>query len=266
VTTWLGERRVAGRIIARIGRKGADLIAEFPQIGTLTASRDGLQVRFEQSAGAPPSAVQKCRETVVDALVRHLQGKITLHGAAVATSDRAIAVIGPSGSGKSTIAATLCTGSNVQLVADDTVALELPETNDCSGPVEVVATQARVWLLPDACLALGFGPQSQKVPVSFETHAFARLSLDAVVALVFDETARRPTLRRLRGQEAFAELAGSVIRFLIDEPEAQQREFDQLRLLMEKCQVFELRRARDLSHLRLSAELAAGLLTFSARS
>ncbi len=161
LTRWLGEHRVDGRLVARIGRRGDELVAEFAGVGTLAAANRGTRTRFEPVEGADPSVIEKVSASVLDALVRHAQGKVTLHGSAVCKESSVVALVGASGAGKSTLAAALCAQSNIDLVADDTVALELSDEMNTRAPVEVTPTQTAAWLLSDARSALGLdsGPR-----------------------------------------------------------------------------------------------------------
>jgi ABC-type sugar transport system ATPase subunit len=198
--------------------------------------------------------VDKLNASVIQGLIRHLQGKITLHASAVEVAGRAVALVGASGAGKSTLAAAICAENGACLVGDDTVAIELPE-HGVDLPVTVVPSQRMAWLLPDSRVALGIissspGKASVELAVAPTTP-----SLMAIVGLRFDESATKPTLKRVRGQQAFSLLANATIRFVLDEPAAQVREFDQLQSLVERCPVFELSRPRDLGKLRLSTDI-----------
>ncbi len=66
-------------------------------------------------------------------------------------------------------------------------------------------------------------------------------------------------MRRLHGHDAFTVLADSAFRFVIDEPSAQEREFEQFRSLVRHCAVFELRRPRDLGGLARSVACVEAL-------
>jgi len=261
VTTWLADHRLAGRVVVRVGRKGDELIAEFADVGQLTTSSQGTHARFEAVAGADGVWFEKLDSTLIDAFVRHAQGKVTLHGGAISSGSRALAFVGPSQSGKSTLTAAFCQEMDIGLVADDTVALELPEGSSSAAPVEVVPTQRAAWLLPEARRALGFDSfLGGKTPIPLPQGCRDRFELGAVIGLVFDSVATSPQLRRLRGQEAFSTLVGSSIRFVVDDPAAQMREFDQLRLLVTRCPVYELRRSRDLSRLKQAVRCVKELL------
>jgi hypothetical protein len=256
VTTWLSEQRVDGRIAVRIGRRGQDLVAEFANVGLFVADSSGTRTHVEPSEGVSPAVVEKLGASAIDALIRHARGKLTFHGSAVSSGSTAAALLGPSGAGKSTLAAALCAQAGLALVADDTVSLELPADATSETPAEVRSTQTAAWLLPSARAALGLDPQAPgKVPVDFPASSSASLSLALVVGLVFDPKATKSTIRRLRGHDAFVLLASSAIRFVIDRPDAQLREFEQLRSLAQRCPIFELRRPRQLDQLQRSVEL-----------
>jgi len=257
---WLSEQRVGSSLVARIGRRGDDLLAEFPGTGVLTANLKSSRANFEPVRGANELAVKKINASLVTALLRHLRGGLTLHASATGIGESAVAFVGPSGSGKSTMAAALCARPDTQLVADDTIAFELDEDSFSTFDVDVSPTQAEAWLLPDALRFLGFqGDGSEKVPVSLRNPTKTRLSLRAIVGLVFDARAHQPTIRSLRGHEAFQLLSSSVIRFVIDDPAAQAREFEQLCRVAHSCKILELRRSRSLRDLDRSIELVGRL-------
>jgi hypothetical protein len=255
LTKWLGEERVRGRTTARIGRRGEEFVAEFPNLGTFFANADGTRTHLEPALGANPVLLEKLGASAIDALVRHLRGKLTFHGAAASLDSAAIVFAGESGAGKSTLVAALCAEDDFDLVADDTASVEIPESLDSSAAIEVVPTQSAVWLLPSARAALGFDEgRAGKVPLTPRPTTAGRLFLAGIVHLVFDPHSELPVLRRVRGQDAFALLSSSVIRFIIDRPEAQLNEFEQLRSLIQRCPVFQLQRSRDLNQLRRSVD------------
>jgi hypothetical protein len=259
---WLSEQRVRGRVAARVGRRGDDLIAEFPNVGTVVAGPRGERFYVEAVVGSNPVLLEKLNQSLVAALVRHAQRKVTLHGAAVGIGSKAIALIGPSRAGKSTLAGTLCAGGECDLVSDDTVAVEINETDENNKAAEILPTQTKLWLLPDACQALGFDAPilEGKNGVAVPATSRSELCLMAIVGLRVDRDATEPRLRRLRGHEAFSCLCSSTIRLVVDDPEAQRHEFDQLRGLVNSCLIMELRRPSDLGKLRLSADLVRPLL------
>jgi hypothetical protein len=86
------------------------------------------------------------------------------------------------------------------------------------------------------------------------------LDLKAIVSLTFDSKVNAAILRRVRGQESFAVLTSSAVRFVIDDPTAQEREFDQFRSLVDCCPIFELLRPRDLAALDQSVDYVRALL------
>jgi len=260
-TIWLGEYRIDGEVVSRIGRRGDEFVAEFASLGKFVSSARGACTYVDPAPNAPSWAFQKLRNGLFDALLRHVQGKITFHGSAVASGSRAIAFVGPGGAGKSTLAAAFCVGGDVELVADDTVPIELATGSDAGEPVQVVPAHTATWLFPDARAALGLDTKSpNKTPIGFGSGRAAAVPLAAVVDLVFDPEIGSPVLRRLRGQDAFRAVSNCAIRFVIDDATAQTREFDQLRFIVERCPIFELRRPRDLGKLHGCTQLLRGLL------
>jgi hypothetical protein len=55
-------------------------------------------------------------------------------------------------------------------------------------------------------------------------------------------------------------LAGSVIRFVIDDPNAQLLEFGQIQSVVQNCAIYELKRPRTLERLFETADLLWELL------
>src|SRR5260221_91797 len=164
--TWLAEHRIDGKVVARFGRRGDEIVAEFSDLGTFAANQAGSSAHFDPLPRANPILVEKLDVSKLDALIRHLQGNLTLHGGAVALGDKAVALLGASRSGKSTTVAALCADRGAELVSDDTVAFELRQKGDASGPLQIVPTQTLAWLLPDARKALGLdvvGPYKTSV-------------------------------------------------------------------------------------------------------
>jgi hypothetical protein len=256
MTMWLGEHRLEGRLVARIGRDGELWVADFPNVGILTATADGDKTRFDPATGAASTLVAKAKCGTVAALVRHLQGKITLHGSAIAAPSGAIAFIGPSGAGKSTLAAAFAQERDVTPIADDIVCVELPSESRSVDLVKLMPTQTAAWLDRRARAALGLDTsQAGKTAISFEKKSSAAIALNSVVLLTFSSDESPPVLSSLHGQECFAALSNSTLRFAIDEPAAQVREFGQFSVIATKCSVFELRRPRDLAKLPMSISL-----------
>jgi hypothetical protein len=262
-TRWLGEHRVNGVPAVRIGRRGDELVAEFINAGTLVAGAKGISL--EPKKGADPQKLDKLRASAVDALLRHLQGKLAFHAGAAGLGDSSVMFVGPTGSGKSTLAAALCADRGMHLVADDTASVEVSDEASMETRVEILPTQTSVWLLQGARLALGLQSNLPgKVAVALPAAPSRGLRLAGVLGLLFDPKALVPTIRRIHGQDAFSLLSTSLIRFVIDDPKAQLREFEQLSCLVQHCPVFELRRCRNLGQLRRSVDVVHELVTSAA--
>src|SRR5580658_6497898 len=105
---WLQEWRTGGSIDFRIGRDGDDLVAEWPAFGELRARRLGGTHRFTPCPGVDPARAEKFSTGAVRALLRHLEGRLSLHASAAARDGVAGVFLGPSISGKSTLVADLC--------------------------------------------------------------------------------------------------------------------------------------------------------------
>jgi len=258
---WLGEQRMDGRLVARIGRTESECIAEFPGLAVLRANRAGTHHVLTPLPGADSSLVEKLDRSAVTALLRHLQGKITLHAGAVSQGGRAVALLGRSGSGKSTLVAHWCTSGEAFLMADDTAALEVIHDDRGRSIVHVLPADRTAWLHEPSRRWLRLQPgASGKVAVAMDRAETSARPLAAFVALVFTDGVDRPELRSLRGQNAFAALSTSMVRFIIDEPSMQKREFDQMQQLVDHCPMFELRRPKSLEHADACLELLKPLL------
>jgi hypothetical protein len=200
--------------------------------------------------------VTKVRAGIGEALLRQLQGKLTLHGCAVASENGAIACIGPAGAGKSTAAAELCRRPGFSLLSDDMVRLEM-------GPSEclVAPSDAEHFLHGDArdALAIERGAEDLKTYVTAERAALDPAPLRALVALEFADGAS-PALRRLRGHDLLATLLPCVPRMLVDDPTLQARELSQLHTLCDMVPVYALSRPRELGGLAAAGNVLATLL------
>ena len=243
---WTGEIHEEGELRFRLGRRGERLIAEWPGLCTLQADRDGNRSELVPAPGADPVLIDKLHRGLAKALLRHLTGQLTLHASAVAFDGIAIACVGESHAGKSTAVAELVAHHDGALVADDTLALVFQE-----GHVGVLPTEQVSWLLPDARLALGLTDVDLpiKIPVSPPRIAENEVCLAALVILEFDDGIDAPVVRRLRGNEVLARLVPSVVRFVLDEPERNRRELDQLLRLVDAVPTYELARPRELEKL-----------------
>jgi len=254
--TWLGEYHVDGEVNFRLGRAGDELVADWPGFCTLRAHRRTGDSEFVAAPGADPAVVDKLHRGLATALLRHLDDKLTLHAGAVAIRGRGVAILGESRAGKSTTVAELGRRAGVEHYADDTAALEIA----AGGGIRVTPTEAVSWLLDDARAALGLGGGSGKVAVDARRRGAAAAPLALMVKLVFDDAIAAPRVRPLHGHDALRELVPQVVRFVIDEPRAQLREFDHLRALLSTVPFFEIARPRDLASLAPTADAIAALL------
>lgn len=253
---WLGEYEEDGWVRFRIGRDGDVIVAEWPGIATLRANeRDGSRT-FVAAPEADPNLVEKVHRSLAQALLRHLDQKLTLHGSAVTREGRAIGVVGASGAGKSTLAAALARCNGVAFAADDTLALELTGRD-----VTLLPTERESWLLPDACVALGIEPAAQKRSLPHTVLA-SPAQLAALVVPVFEER-EDVTVARLRGTSLLSALVPSVIRFVIDDPRVQLREIEQLQRLSDAVPVFTLKRPRRIEALDDTVRAALALFESS---
>jgi hypothetical protein len=254
--TWLCEQREGDELVFRVGRDGDMLVADFVGVGMLRADTRRSTHSFEPDPRADPVSVAKLVEGPIPALLRHLEGRPALHGAAVALHGRALICVGPSGSGKSTMVAELTMRPPFELVSDDAAALDV-----VAQAVRITPTEPSLWLLPSARRALRLDATvAAKTRVSPPLRCRSAASVAAICGLTFGETDEPPRLRRLGGSEAFAVLAGCAVRFAIDDVTARTRELDQLVDICKRVPVYELRRPRDLEHLAAAGDLLRALL------
>lgn len=253
---WFAELRVDGTVAYRLGRDDAWLFAEWADVGSLRCDRAGGSAVFTADPSADPKMVAKVQSGIAKALLRHLQGKLTLHGCAVAFGRSAIACIGPAGAGKSSAAAELCTRPGFALLSDDMARLELDDGN-----CYVTPSDAEHFLHGDAreALAIERGAEDLKVYVSASRVALDPARLRALVALEFAD-GDSPSLRRLRGHDLLATILPCIPRMLVDDPLLQARELAQLRTLCDMVPVYALSRPRQLSGLRAAGDLLENLM------
>jgi hypothetical protein len=237
---WIHEVRIDGIVSFRAGRRGTEMIAQWPGMGTLTCARDGTGATFSPVAGASPRAIGKLQRAQVRGLLRDLAGGLTVHASAVAIEGRAVLFIGSDGAGKSTAAAEMSFRHNAQMLADDAASLE-------PGPrgVFVAPYEEDHWLTLDSCRALGIPPQEgvascdkSQMRASNITNEPAHLAL--IVALRFDASVAAAELRRPPGGNAARLLLEAVIRFDLEDANARRRELEQVTTVYECAPFFEL--------------------------
>jgi hypothetical protein len=257
---WLCETTAEGHTLFRIGRDGSEWVAEFAGVGTLYASPGGTTFRFEATGDANPDQVAKVRHGLSLGLLRHLQGKLTLHASSAARHGRAIVCAGNSGSGKSTTIAELCARTGWSLLSDDVALVDSIETLP-----EITPAERLHWLLQDSRAQLGISTEGAPVwsvadtrskrPIAPARVADRPARCSAICSLVFDDDASGPSLRRLHGSDAASRLLVSCIRFALDDAAAHQRELDQVIAVLERVPVYELRRPHRLQQLRAAGDL-----------
>lgn len=253
---WLAQHFEGDLLNGRIGRRGAnELVAEWSGVARLNVCRDGTNARFIAADGADPREVDKVRRGSAQALLRHLNGAVALHGSSVAVSEgHAVAMIGAADSGKSTLAAYLCKRGG-SFLADDVVALEETKVG-----FEVLSLEENYWLDVASRTALGFAEVStrEKIPVP-AIAARQSVPLRAIAQLVFREV-DEPRARVLEGIEAIAVLLPQVLRFVLDEPAHQRRELETLAHLVGSVSVVRIERGRRFDQLEKAADLLATLV------
>jgi hypothetical protein len=239
---WIHVVKVDGALAFRAGKRGKDMIAQWPGLGTLTCARDGSAAKFSPAAGASGRAIGKLQGAQVRGLLRDLTGQLTVHGSAVAVDGRGVLFLGADGAGKSTAAAEMCRRHGAQMFADDAACLEVGEAS-----VSLVPCEGDHWLTHASRLALGLphprGAASRdKRDVRASNVGREPCPLALVVFLRFNSAVEAAELRPLRGREAARLLLEAVIRFDLEDGAARGRELEQLTTVYNCAAFFELMR------------------------
>jgi hypothetical protein len=239
---WIHEVKVEGEVAFRAGRRGSELVADWPGLGTLTCAKDGSGASFEPSPGASPRDIGKLQRAQVRGLLRDLAGQITVHASAAAIGEHAVLFVGLSGAGKSTAAAEMCFGHGAQLLADDATSLEVAPSG-----VFVLPSEEEHWLTHHSRTALGIAPSPDEAGLEKRNLAAPKVArrpypLALVVALRFDPSISRAVLRPLRGGDAARLMLEAAIRFDVEDGEARCRELEQLTTIYRCAPFFELAR------------------------
>jgi hypothetical protein len=235
-----------------VGRTDDRVVAEWEGMGVLWASpAGGADVSFVSVAGLDPVLEAKWRRGMVQGMLRHLEGRTTLHASAVSLADRGIVFLGDSGAGKSTCAADLCGRLGAELLADDMVEIEVED-----GRHRVASTEQAHWLLRDSAEALGHPVADRwKTPVEAARPAAKDVPLAALVALAFGPDGSTPELTPLLGTEAFGAINAAYVRFLFDDPTVESRDLHAIADLVAAVPVLTLARPRSLAALDRTASL-----------
>jgi hypothetical protein len=260
---WIAEHVEDGVLRGRVGRAGDDLVAEWTGVARLDVRRDGTNVRFTPAPGASPEDVGKIRDGAARALLHQMGGALALHGSAVGVDGRAVVFFAGSGAGKSTLAAGLCERAGAELLSDDVVVLERGESG-----FEVLPLERCHWLDAASRAALGLGTSRaldhagdrapDKEPVPAKAGSPSRAKLAALVHLSFGSP-DEPSAARVDGVEAAALLLAQLVRFVVDEPELQRRELDEVARLVEEIPLWRLERPRRMARLGDTVDLARAL-------
>lgn len=270
---WIAQHEEDGEVYFRVGRDGDDLVAEWVGLARLHARADGSSHRLVPEPDADPRDISKIERGSLRLLLRHLEGKLALHGAAVVRGGAAVVFLGRARQGKSTLAAALCAHADVALLADDAVAIDGSPEHGFS----VSALEAMHWLDRDALAAVAREEGRETSGRRFASDGAAHIRegrygkspipaprvgtggrLDAIVDLAFFDGPVR--LVRTTPLEAMAALVPQAVRFVLDDPIAHRRELDALGELVETVPVFRLERPRDLSLLPASCDRVLDLL------
>ncbi len=250
---WIREWTQPGLIGFRLGRDGDDLVAEWMGIGTLRAPRSGRSHVFTPYPDSGGASMEGIRPTVVEGLLRHLHGKMSLHASAASRGGLAVVLLGDSMAGKSTTVAALCAHEGFEMLADDTVFLD--ERDD---GFYVFPTESAHSLREDAAHFLGASTgKLDKASLPAAALASGPAKVSAFIRLNFEETSSG-VLRAMRGSEIFESLNSALFRFIVDDDDVTQADFSRMAALGAAVPFFELRRAPSLDTLIESVRLLRG--------
>lgn len=237
----------------RIGERENDYVIDWARVARLTVARDGSNARWEPVTGANAIALRKLQHGMGRAVVRHLQGHLSLHGSAVSVDGRAMVFVGPSGAGKSSFAAGLCARRGGQLLADDMVSVDR-EPNFCVAPSETAHA-----LAPSAMSFLGLhstGPAWEGKDWASPSRVAEAKALLARIFVVEFHDGVEISVEQARGAQVAALLLPQVPRLHASPFRAYQREFDTVAELGAAGLVSVLRRPRDFAHFEASLDAA----------
>jgi hypothetical protein len=226
---WIHEERVEEVVTFRVGKRGTEMVADWPGFARLTCAHDGSRAILEPAPRASRRDIDKLQRGQVRALLGDLKGHLALHGSAVAIGGRAVLFLGADGAGKSTAAAELCLRHGAHMLADDAASLDVASM----GGVFVLPREGDHWLTHESRIALGItrprsGAKREKRALHAMNIAGEPSPLALVVTLRFDPSAREPALRTLSGGDAARLLLNAAARFDVEDIEARRREFEQV--------------------------------------
>jgi hypothetical protein len=214
----------------RLGRLGADYLADWRGVLSLLADANGGVKAITPAPGASPDAIEKVRRGAALAFLRAIAGKHSLHASAAARDGSALVCVGPSGAGKSTMVASLCVTGEMELLADDVVAIDRLDGSWCVEPSE-----SRVWITDGV-------KRDPKAAVRVRT-ACSPARLRWVVLLRFDDGLTGPELRSVQGARVGAALLEATVRFELV-PKSLRAELDLVGSIASRTLAFELVRPR----------------------
>jgi len=195
-------------------------------------------------------------EEIVDALLGHLRGEITLHASCVARGGVAVGCLGESGAGKSTLAMRLCALHAAELLSDDVTAIQIVD-----GRVEALPTESHHWLRHDVAreMKLDVPASLHKVPLEPRLRARGPVRVRALVSLAFRDV-EAPQLVPLAGADAFTALSLSAFRLGLDVFAPMRADLDNLSYIARDTEIFELRRRREATAMDASVQVVSDLL------
>jgi hypothetical protein len=247
---WLAETRdEEAQLLYRIGREDGALVAEWPHVARLRCV-PGAEPELVADASADRLRFAKLRQGIARALVRSLDGGVTLHASAVEKRGRAVVCLGPSGAGKSTMASMLGARVGFALLADDMCEVRWADASP-GAKLLAVPSETEVWLAADAAIK-----RPVRQPASSTVAEVA-----ALVCMSAAPEAAVPRLERIGGSSLFGRLIPCMVRFALDDVSAHAREIEVLARLS-RTPAYELIRSRDPAGAADAADLLAGLVTW----
>lgn len=213
-------------------RQASGYLVRFPALADFGISVDGIQIHGWAAPGISSATLQHLYLNQVLPLALSRQGKLVVHGSAVAVSANALAFIGASGKGKSTLAASFAI-SGTRFLSDDGLQLEW-----VNGELTAIPSHPSIRLWEDSREALV--NDSNDVAPALEFTSKARLLAGTGLAYCRDArplgriyilgpgAAARPVIALAKPSTALTELLRNSFLLDIDVQDMLAQHFDTL--------------------------------------
>lgn len=248
-----------GEHYVRVG--DAATLVNAPQVGRILVE-NGSTIVVDVKPDTDPALLRLLLLGSAIGIICHQRGLMVLHASAVAFGDKVVAFAGIPGAGKSTLAA-YCVAAGARLVADDLLAVSLPE----DGRALAHPGMPRMKLWHDALQRLGHSTQGL-VPDWWRAEKFhfpcdrpltgGPMGLARFCVLGDDEHASDGVITQLKGAAALASVVTHTYRVeFLDSLSRRDRHFTDCARLAASTDIVLLSRQRDPQRLHATAALVA---------